>query len=345
MRAISTACAWCGIMPGHELRRRPRCKVRARDRAGLRVGPLLHRRHQRCRECQGEGSCDQVSVLKHGRVFRGTNCISRRSEPGSDLVSCTIVLSERHRGLHLLNPPDPGRSAVSATPHAAHRGLPRNFNSDAEVRILRSPNAMSRPLRLHVPDVLIHVFSRGNNKSTIFVDDHDVPDVISTAVHDPRPLQRRVPDVLPSQQPLSPAPPPHEQPVSRMMQQLNSTYCQRFNRRHGRVGHVLQGRFGSRLVQDGGYARTVLRYLALNPVIAGLAPTPGPVPLERLPRATRVGCHAGVPLAAPRVVRLRHVRSRCWTRAVRRIRPLGGLRPLPRSSPAWGSSTRRASRA
>ncbi len=40
------------------------------------------------------------------------------------------------------------------------------------------------------------------------------------------------------------------------------------------VGHVLQGRFGSRLVQDGGYARTVLRYLALNPVIAGLAPTP-----------------------------------------------------------------------
>lgn len=67
---------------------------------------------------------------------------------------------------------------------------------------------------------------------------------------------------------------PHEDPVSRLMQQLNSTYCEGFNRRHGRVGHVLQGRFGSRLVQDGGYARTALRYLALNPVAAGLVRAP-----------------------------------------------------------------------
>jgi putative transposase len=63
---------------------------------------------------------------------------------------------------------------------------------------------------------------------------------------------------------------PHEHPVSRLMQQLNATYCQRFNRRHGRVGHVLQGRFGSRLVQDGAYARTAVRYLALNPVAAAI---------------------------------------------------------------------------
>ena len=67
---------------------------------------------------------------------------------------------------------------------------------------------------------------------------------------------------------------PHEHPVSRLMQQLNATYCQAFNRRHGRVGHVLQGRFGSRLVQDGEYARTVVRYLAWNPVVAGLAGGP-----------------------------------------------------------------------
>jgi putative transposase len=62
---------------------------------------------------------------------------------------------------------------------------------------------------------------------------------------------------------------PNEHRISRLLQQLNSAYCQRFNRRHHRVGHVLQGRFGCRLVEDGAYARTVVRYLALNPVAAG----------------------------------------------------------------------------
>jgi hypothetical protein len=67
---------------------------------------------------------------------------------------------------------------------------------------------------------------------------------------------------------------PDAHPVSRLLQQLNSTYCQRFNRRHNRVGHLLQGRFGCRIVEDGAYARTVLRYLALNPVAAGRVATP-----------------------------------------------------------------------
>jgi hypothetical protein len=37
---------------------------------------------------------------------------------------------------------------------------------------------------------------------------------------------------------------------------------------------VLQGRFGSRLVEDGAYARAVLRYIALNPVSAGRVDRP-----------------------------------------------------------------------
>jgi hypothetical protein len=58
------------------------------------------------------------------------------------------------------------------------------------------------------------------------------------------------------------------------MQQLNSAYCQRFNRRHNRVGHVLQGRFGCRIVEDGLYARALLRYVALNPIAADLSGKP-----------------------------------------------------------------------
>jgi REP-associated tyrosine transposase len=61
---------------------------------------------------------------------------------------------------------------------------------------------------------------------------------------------------------------PRDRPIWRMMQQLNSTYCAWFNERHGRVGHVLQGRYKARLVDDASYFLNALRYIALNPVVA-----------------------------------------------------------------------------
>jgi len=36
--------------------------------------------------------------------------------------------------------------------------------------------------------------------------------------------------------------------LSRGMRQLNGMYTQRFNRKHGRIGHVFQGRFKSIVV-------------------------------------------------------------------------------------------------
>ena len=59
-----------------------------------------------------------------------------------------------------------------------------------------------------------------------------------------------------------------------MMQQLNSSYCQSFNRRHRRVGHVLQGRYKSPLVDSDVYFLRVVRYIVRNPVTAGLVREP-----------------------------------------------------------------------
>jgi putative transposase len=67
---------------------------------------------------------------------------------------------------------------------------------------------------------------------------------------------------------------PREQPLSRLMQHLNSAYCQNFNRRHGRVGHVLQGRFKSLWVEDDIYLLRVLRYIVRNPVASGYVNDP-----------------------------------------------------------------------
>ena len=139
---------------------------------------------------------------------------------------------------------------------------------------LADPGFMSRPLRVHVPGVLLHVFARGTNRESLFNDDQDRRSFVE--ILKPTLLRFGVDCVfyclLGNHYHALVV--PHREPISRLMQQLNSAYCQGFNRRHGRVGHVLQGRFGSRLVQDGDYARTALRYIALNAVAAGLVKAP-----------------------------------------------------------------------
>jgi putative transposase len=51
-------------------------------------------------------------------------------------------------------------------------------------------------------------------------------------------------------------------------------YTQRFNRRHGRVGHVFQGRFKSILVEKDSHLLELCRYIVLNPVRAGMVTHP-----------------------------------------------------------------------
>ncbi|MDH5180482.1 MAG: addiction module toxin RelE, partial [Gammaproteobacteria bacterium] len=62
------------------------------------------------------------------------------------------------------------------------------------------------------------------------------------------------------------------------MRQLNGVYTQRFNRSHGRVGHVFQGRYKSILVQAETYLLELARYVVLNPVRAQMVKTAGQWP-------------------------------------------------------------------
>ncbi|MCW7541707.1 helix-turn-helix domain-containing protein, partial [Aquabacterium sp. A7-Y] len=63
--------------------------------------------------------------------------------------------------------------------------------------------------------------------------------------------------------------------LSGLMQRLNGIYTQGYNRRHGKVGHVLQGRFKAILVDRDSYLLEVCRYVELNPVRAGLVEQAG----------------------------------------------------------------------
>ena len=62
--------------------------------------------------------------------------------------------------------------------------------------------------------------------------------------------------------------------LSRGMRQLNGVYTQRFNRSHGRVGHVFQGRFKGIAIEKENHLLEVCRYIVLNPVRAGMVEDP-----------------------------------------------------------------------
>ena len=57
--------------------------------------------------------------------------------------------------------------------------------------------------------------------------------------------------------------------LSKGMRQLNGVYTQSFNRLHGRVGHVFQGRYKAILVERDSYLLELARYIVLNPLRAG----------------------------------------------------------------------------
>lgn len=57
--------------------------------------------------------------------------------------------------------------------------------------------------------------------------------------------------------------------LSTFMHRLQTAYTVYFNRKHRRAGHLMQGRYGSQLVQGDAYLLNLSRYIHLNPVSVG----------------------------------------------------------------------------
>ena len=133
---------------------------------------------------------------------------------------------------------------------------------------------MSRPLRIELPDGLYHVTSRGDRREPIFVDDDDrivLLEVVAQAMarfdamaHAYCLMGNHYHFVLQTRQAN----------LSRMMRHVNGVYAQAFNRRHGIVGHLFQGRFKAIHVDRDAYFLAVCRYVDLNPVRARLVDDP-----------------------------------------------------------------------
>jgi putative transposase len=62
-------------------------------------------------------------------------------------------------------------------------------------------------------------------------------------------------------------------PLSSLLRRLLTGYVGGFNRRHHRAGHLFQNRFKSILVEDDPYLLSLVRYIHLNSLRAGVVAT------------------------------------------------------------------------
>ena len=127
---------------------------------------------------------------------------------------------------------------------------------------------MARPLRIEFSGALYHVTSRGDGREDIFCGDDDRVSFLSVigevcerwnwVVHAYCLMDNHYHLLVETP----------EGNLSKGMRQLNGVYTQLFNRAHGRVGHVFQGRYKAVVVQKESYLLELARYVVLNPVRA-----------------------------------------------------------------------------
>jgi len=137
---------------------------------------------------------------------------------------------------------------------------------------------MNRPLRIALDGDYYHVTARGDRRCTIFRTDSDrltwlallgeACERFDFVVHAFCQMGNHYHLVVQTRQGQ----------LSRGMRYLNGNYSQYFNRQHGLVGHVFQGRYSAILCQADEYLMELTRYTVLNPVRAGLVMHPGTWP-------------------------------------------------------------------
>lgn len=133
---------------------------------------------------------------------------------------------------------------------------------------------MARRLREQAAGLIYHVTSRGNRGEPIFADDFDrgrFVGLLALAVrrydwicHAYCLMTTHYHLMITTTNPN----------IGRGMHVLNGRYAQSFNRRHKVSGHVFEDRYYSVIVERQSHLLELIRYIALNPVRAGLCSAP-----------------------------------------------------------------------
>ncbi len=133
---------------------------------------------------------------------------------------------------------------------------------------------MARPLRIEYAGAVYHVTSRGNARRSIFRDDKDRAMLLNILeeVNERYHWLCHAYCLMSNHYHLVIETPDGN--LSKGMRHLNGIYTMWFNRHHGSVGHVFQGRYKAIVIQRESYLLEVCRYVVLNPVRAKIVRIP-----------------------------------------------------------------------
>ena len=127
---------------------------------------------------------------------------------------------------------------------------------------------MSRPLRYELSGGVYHVTSRGDGREDIYLSEADREiwlEVFGQTCERFNWICHAWCQMTNHYHILIETP---EANLAKGMRHLNGVYTQRYNRAHGRVGHVFQGRYKAILVERDNYLLELARYVVLNPLRA-----------------------------------------------------------------------------
>ena len=129
---------------------------------------------------------------------------------------------------------------------------------------------MARRAREDEPGAWHHVMNRGIARRTLFENGADIRFFLSQLARAVRrgELEVHAFAVLTTHYHLLVRSPVGK--LAESMQQVQTKYSRRFNRRRKRDGALVRGRYGSRVVDSVRYRATLVRYIDANPVAAGL---------------------------------------------------------------------------
>jgi putative transposase len=120
---------------------------------------------------------------------------------------------------------------------------------------------MARPLRIEYPGAVYHITSRGNEKKPIYKDDQDRESFLFALDKVNKRYHWLCPAYCLMDNHFHLLIETLEGNLSLGMRQLNGVYTQAFNKRHGRVGHLFQGRYKAILIQKDSHLLEVCRYV------------------------------------------------------------------------------------
>jgi putative transposase len=134
--------------------------------------------------------------------------------------------------------------------------------------------AMARKPRIHYSGALYHVITRGNRRQGIFLDERDFKMFLAYLSDYKNRYGFQLYAYALMRNHLHLLVEVGEVPLSRIMQSLLFRYTRYFNRWHGEVGHLFQGRYKAILCDKDAYLLELVRYIHLNPVRAKVVKEP-----------------------------------------------------------------------